>query len=48
LTPEKQENATETLKVILPISTEKFFELFFADDAPYSMEELFRDVVSMK
>ena len=37
LTTEKVENKIETLKVILPISVDKFFESFIVEDGPYSI-----------
>jgi hypothetical protein len=45
LNPEVVENATETLKLILPITIDKWFELFYADEAAYPPEALYKDVI---
>ena len=38
---EKIDNIAETLKIILPISVEKFFDLFIADNAVFSIGDHF-------
>ena len=41
LPAEKNDNFCETLKVILPISVDKFFDLFIADNAVFSIADHF-------
>lgn len=43
LPTEEIDNVFETLKVILPISVDKFFQTFIADEAEFSFVQFYRD-----